>query len=212
MPKRLGGITAPFRPRSFSALFSGSHAAAVISATTGSPAITIDGTAIVYKWPGDGSFSVSSMGVAELLCVGGGAGSDANPNTAWGAGGTIIDGFWTLPVGNYTVRVGAAGTASTGSTNGGSTGIGLVSGYLLNTGPSYRGGCSRSTSRPGSLSLCYSNDILVAGKPLYYGLQRDSFSTDGTLTVPRANFGDGGGVGGSTAGAGSAGVFILRVG
>jgi hypothetical protein len=48
--------------------------AAVITSSTGSPTITTDGTATVYKFTGDGTLVVGTAGVAACLGVGAGGG------------------------------------------------------------------------------------------------------------------------------------------
>ena len=96
--------------------FASGSAAAVISSTTGSPTITTDAGATVYKFTGDGTIVVGTAGVARVLVVAGGSGAYGSVGLGGGAGGMQdVSGLY-LPAGTYTVKVGA-GTAS-GSTNG----------------------------------------------------------------------------------------------
>lgn len=164
-----------------------------------------------YTWKyvtftGAGTLTITRAGVIEILAVAGGSGCPATP--PWGRGGEIVDGLRTITTGPHTVTIGAGGPATAGS-EGGETRIGTLFGFTASaTG---RGGvCSRSTARPASLSLTYSSSI--TGTDTYYGLCNDSFVNDGAGgTVPRANRGDGGGQGASTAGTGSTGIAVVRV-
>jgi hypothetical protein len=106
--------------------FSGGSAAAVVSSTTGSPTITTDGAATVYKYTGDGTIVVGTAGLVTLLVVagGGGGGTGAGSGTrgggSGGAGGLVpIASFW-LSAATHTVKVGAGGAGGTGgfATNG----------------------------------------------------------------------------------------------
>ena len=96
--------------------FSGGSAPAVISGTTGSPTITTDAGATVYKFTGDGTFTVGTAGVARVLLVGAGSGAYGSAGLGGGAGGMQDVSALYLPAGTYTVKVGA-GTAS-GTANG----------------------------------------------------------------------------------------------
>ena len=98
--------------------------AAVITSSTGSPTITTDGTATVYKFTGDGTLVVGTAGVADLLLVSGGGGSWTGQ---WGGGGgDVVEKTVTLPAGTLTVAIGAGGSASADSraTTGGESSVG----------------------------------------------------------------------------------------
>lgn len=156
------------------------------------------------RFTGASTLNVVLAGFLDILVVGGGGGSSATG--PYGGGGQLIDGYWFFSVGDYTVTIGAGGAASDTSTGyGGDSYLGsLRSGQMHKSGM-----CARSGYRPGALSLAYRSAI--TGTTIEYGLCRDSFSADSaSAVVPRANYGDGGGVGASTAGSGTAGVVIVR--
>lgn len=110
---------------------SGGSAPAVISSTTGSPTITTDAGATVYKFTGDGTFTVGTAGVARVLVVGAGSGAYGSSGLGGGAGGMQDVSALYLPAGTYTVKVGA-GTAS-GTANG-TAGDSYIDGLLGSLG------------------------------------------------------------------------------
>jgi hypothetical protein len=98
--------------------FASGSASAVISSTTGSPTITTDAGATVYKFTGDGTFVVGTAGLARVLVVAAGSGAYGlgGGGIGGGAGGMQdVEGLF-LPAATYTVKIGA-GTSS-GSSNG----------------------------------------------------------------------------------------------
>ena len=105
---------------SLSGLTPQTSSVAVISSSTGSPTITTDGTATVYKFTGDGTLVVGTAGAVRVMCLGGGGSAW---DTGGGAGGMNILTL-TLPVGTYAVKIGAGG-AGGGRNNGGISSIGL---------------------------------------------------------------------------------------
>lgn len=111
--------------------FSSGSAPAVISSTTGSPTITTDAGATVYKFTGDGTFVVGTAGVARVLLVGAGSGAYGSSGLGGGAGGMQDVSALYLPAGTYTVKVGA-GTAS-GTANG-TAGDSYIDGLLGSLG------------------------------------------------------------------------------
>ena len=111
--------------------FASGSAAAVISSTTGSPTITTDAGATVYKFTGDGTFVVGTAGVARVLLVGAGSGAYGSVGLGGGAGGMQDVSALYLPAGTYTVKVGA-GTAS-GTANG-TAGDSYIDGLLGSLG------------------------------------------------------------------------------
>lgn len=111
--------------------FASGSASAVISSTTGSPTITTDAGATVYKFTGDGTFVVGTAGVARVLIVGAGSGAYGSSGLGGGAGGMQDVSALYLPAGTYTVKVGA-GTAS-GTANG-TAGDSYIEGLLGSLG------------------------------------------------------------------------------
>ena len=91
--------------------FSGGSAPAVISSTTGSPTITTDGTATIYKFTGDGTLVVGTAGIATLLLVGPGGGGGGGGNGAGGGGGAVVPLTASLDATTYTIKVGAGAAA-----------------------------------------------------------------------------------------------------
>ncbi len=102
--------------------FTSGAAAAVVSSSTGSPTITTDGTATVYKFTGDGTLVVNTAGfVKALIVAGGGRGGspvDNDINAGGGGGGGVIafvsstvSANLFLPAGTITIKVGAGGAA-----------------------------------------------------------------------------------------------------
>jgi hypothetical protein len=117
--------------------FSGGSAPAVISSTTGSPTITTDGSATVYKYTGDGTIVVGTAGIVQFLLVGGGggggtgAGSGTRSGGSGAGGGMINQTSYTLNAGTWQIKVGAGGAGGTGAyatlgSKGGDSAIGFA--------------------------------------------------------------------------------------
>lgn len=149
---------------------------------------------------------VTTEGKAQRMLISGGSGGNGDPNNH-GNGGIILDGEAVLEAGTHSVVIGAGGAASAAST-GGTTKIGTS--LLWATGAMGQSGSfnSRAGYRPSLITSCYASSI--TGTSTYYGITPDSFSTANGSAVPRTNRGDAGGLGGSTAGAGSSGVAYIR--
>lgn len=107
--------------------FSGGSAPAVISGTTGSPTITTDAGATVYRFNGDGTFTIATAGLARVLVVGAGSGAYGSAGIGGGAGGMQDVSALYLPSGTYTVKVGAGTAAGTAN---GTAGDSYIDGLL----------------------------------------------------------------------------------
>ena len=148
--------------------FSSGSAAAVISSTTGSPTITTDAGATVYKFTGDGTIVVGTAGVARVLLVGAGSGAYGSAGLGGGAGGMQDVSALYLPAGTYTVKVGA-GTAS-GTANG-TAGDSYIDGLLgsfggggfVSTSPTI--GASTAAGTPAARRLGGQGNLGFAGAP-----------------------------------------------
>jgi hypothetical protein len=139
--------------------FSSGTAAAVVSSTTGSPTITTDGTATVYKYTGDGTLVVGTSGTVRVMVQGAGGGGGNNGPGGGGGGGGLLPyeaaTYVIVPAGTYTVKVGAGGAAlSAGGHSGFSTlaasGGGRGGGTSGAGGP---GGCGGGSSEGGGAGL-----------------------------------------------------------
>lgn len=95
--------------------FTGGAASASVSGTTGSPTITTVNGKSLYKYTGSGSITISSAGrVSIVVQAGGGGGRQSGNGSGGGGGGSLIATSKAtvsvyLPVGTYTVNVGAGG-------------------------------------------------------------------------------------------------------
>lgn len=96
---------------------SGGLPKASVSGTTGSP--TVDTSSrpgkTIYTWTGDGSITVSTSGVAEILLQAAGAGGGQGSGTincgGGGGGGQFESTTFYLPAGTHTITIGAGGAA-----------------------------------------------------------------------------------------------------
>ena len=126
--------------------FASGGAAAVVGSTTGSPTITTDGTATIYKFTGDGTMVISSAGLATLLLVGPGGGGGGGGNGGGGGGGAVVaPGQVLLDVGTLTIKVGAGAAAGDPGTIGGVTMATTLNTNAIGGG----GGGGGTTSRTG---------------------------------------------------------------
>ena len=123
--------------------FSGGSAPAVISSTTGSPTITTDGTATIYKFTGDGTLVVGTAGIATLLVVGPGGGGGDGGNGGGGGGGAVVPLTASLDATTYTIKVGAGAAAADPGT------IGTISRIAMINAIGGGGGGGGSVSRDG---------------------------------------------------------------
>jgi hypothetical protein len=132
----------------------GGSSPAVVSGTTGSPTITSDGSATVYKFTGDGSITVDRGGLCHLLLIGGGGftgiGAGQNYESGGGAGGFIENVSFYLPAGTHTVTIGAGGTSGHVSGYGGSSRILDVFGIVGGQGYATAGQFSNMGMQGGS--------------------------------------------------------------
>ncbi len=147
--------------------FASGSAAAVITSTTGSPTVTTDGAATVYKFTGDGTFVVGTAGTARLHLVGAGAGAYSASGLGGGAGGMQdVEGVLLVPA-TYTVKVGA-GTASGAN---GQAGDSYITGFLGSSGgggfsvSAPIAGASTGAGSPTARNLFGQGNIGFAGAP-----------------------------------------------
>ena len=99
--------------------FSGGSAAAVVSSTTGSPTITTDGTATIYKWTGDGTAVIGTGGLVKFWVIGGGGGG----SMGGGGAGAACFAQGIVETGTLTIRVGAGGAGGGPSSTTGFLGL-----------------------------------------------------------------------------------------
>lgn len=90
---------------------SGAVARGTLSGTTGSPATSSNGGATAHAWTSNGSATVATAGLFDLLVVGGGGGAtDAGPG---GAGQHLYLTSVYLPAGTYNTVIGTGGAGGT---------------------------------------------------------------------------------------------------
>jgi hypothetical protein len=105
-----------------------------------------DGDGINYRlatWINPGTLNILSTGYAEVFIVSGGGSYGLFQFDQFGQGGEggdVIRGIFTLPIGNLTVLVGAAGVYNGGG--GGKSGIGTLQTRQPASGQGYGGGVS----------------------------------------------------------------------
>lgn len=209
------------KSKNFSSMFGGASIAKV-SSTTGSPTITTDGSATVYKYTGTGNIVFSQAGYVRVLIVGGGGGGGTGNSINWGGGGgagDVKDVWLYVDATTYTLTVPAGGAA--GSGRGGRAFFGSLinaGGGFGGNGPNGGGGASGngyvgaagegnggSSTGDGSQTPTISS---ITGTATNYG---------GTLVFTAASGAANSGYGGSNsyntaAGAGGSGVIIVRIG
>ena len=192
-----------------------------------------DGNGVVWNYhtfTGNGTFTVTEAGWADILVVGGGASGNVATNArgAGGAGG-VRYGMFYLPAAAHSVTVGAGGSGSDATTGvagsstsfgtiltigGGGAGYGKSSGSTLNF-DGWGGGGSNGGQVDGSAIT--KNGGGAGGTPNNYdGLTLNYtgsaivYGQGGTATDPLANAGWGGNAN-TDGGAGSDGVVIVKV-
>lgn len=187
--------------------FSSGADAAVVTSTTGSPTITTDGTATVYKFTGDGTMVIGTAGQITVQSVGAGGGAGRDYGGGGGGGGntatTSSAGLAVnVPTGTLTVKIGAggAGMGAANGTAGGMSGIGPV---IATGGGS---GAGRTT---GSV-VCAAVDTTSSAGGGYYGSTAGGVSYFVGLGFAggtgNGSLGGGGGGGGSAVGANAVGA------
>lgn len=81
-----------------------------------SASVTPNNTAVpgdlIYSFTADGTFSCLAPVTAEILVVAGGGAGGANAGGGGGGGGVVYKSSLTIPIGSYTVDVGAGGVAN----------------------------------------------------------------------------------------------------
>ena len=177
--------------------FSSGADAAVITSTTGSPTVTTDGTATVYKFTGDGTLVVGTGGVLKALVCGGGGGAGRDIGGGGGGGGntgtTDLNGTeLAVAAGTIQIKVGAggAGMAGSGSTAGGASYFGSL------TAPGGGYGAGRDTGG----TYHYTTATSTSGG----GGQYTAGTAGGTASLPP--LGTNGGTGGAWGGGGGGGA------
>ena len=167
---------------------------AVVSSTTGSPTITSDASYTYYKFTGNGSITISEAGLADVLCVGGGASGYSGVGP--GNGGDVREGKFLLPAATHTVTVGAGGVAGA-DTFGKASSLGTV---VVTSVVGVAGGVGNGVGAGGTgatSAAAYASSI--SGASVNYAASNQSSG---------ANTGNGGTTAG---GSGLAGVVIVRI-
>jgi len=211
---------------------------AVVSATTGSPTITTDGTATIYTFTGDGSITFSKAGKISVFGIGGGGGSKGYRRPSGGGAGKHYENpDLFVEAGTETITIGAGGSAGGNSAgyaggggptlfgssvfcNGGSGAFSIEQRNWQNAGGGSGGpsggnyisntqNLSNVRGQGSSLTGVTGVDTDISGSTTRYGTGGD----DKDAVAGPANSGDGAGGWSSTSGkAGGSGVFIVRVG
>jgi len=154
----------------------------------------------LLSFTSDGTLTVSTTGLFEVLIVGGGSGGGNEPSASGraaggGGGGGIINQTLYLAAGTYSVQVGAGGAGSTsGNTNGSFGTMSFIGSFAAGFGGD---GDASSTNTP----------MATAGGPRGYTTTLSGavkMGTQGT-TAGTSSSGNGGGGGGQSAGSGKDG-------
>ena len=82
-----------------------------VSGVTGTVATTTDGNDTIYSFTGDGTITIATGGIANILLVGGGGSGGRACGAGGGAGGMLYLTNAFLPAGSLDVVVGAGGIA-----------------------------------------------------------------------------------------------------
>ena len=154
--------------------------------------LEIDGAAYkLYTLTGSGTLSVNGNGIRYWMCGGGaGGGAYASDRRAGGGGGYVISG--TIPIGTYTVAIGAGGNVLK---NGGSTSVGT---YMANGGNGRDGGSGGGGDGTGAGVSTYPfglADLKAHCPGGGSGGGRNPISSDKTLYIPGSYGGTNGGNG-----------------
>jgi len=191
--------------------FSSGADAAVVTSTTGSPTITTDGTATVYKFTGDGTLVVGTAGnvVALLVAGAGGGGTAAGAGSRGGGsggGGGLIYETVALKAATYQIKIGAGGAGGSGGANisgsaGGNSRLGFmnaIGGGGGGGGVAGGGGGSGGGGSNGGGGGAANTDFSQGN------------AGGGSQAVDSTNGGGGGGAGGAGALSGAGGVGLAN--
>ena len=210
---------------------------ATVTTTTGSPgtgSITADSNGFTWnywRWTAAGSVTIGTAGYADLLVVGGGAGGESNGgwNSGGGAGGVRFGLFW-IPVGTYTITIGAGGNGGGTSTVGATSSFGSIllcgggnraranSGSETNYGNSAIGGggsgggvsiqnAGSGYTGGGAGGTLYGGAGNTGGIPLNYAGSSVTYGVGGASGAGSANTGNAG----FGANAGGSGIVIMKI-
>lgn len=149
----------------------------------------------VFTFTGSGTLNVTQRGFADVLIIGGGASGGSAISGGGGAGG-VYEGSMYLPVGSYTVTVGAGGAATAFDGIGNAGAESSFNNIFVPGGgssqpynqPGFPGGCGGGGSR----SFSASGLIYAGGGGSKYGHPGGR----GSNTGAQDNYGSGGGGGG----------------
>lgn len=212
------------RGKALQGMFGGSANAKFSNALTGTYSLNGKTYNYVSFLSGTSTLFITVAGITEVLVVGGGGGGGAGtdglggekPGGAGGGGGVWYGQIWT-EVGNYTVVVGAGGSAGSFSGGGGGNGtassitppnslirIPTISASGGNGGP----GGSSSYGAQGNSHPATGTTVDYSGASTIYGKGQGSVSGNAPANLGQA----GGGVGSYQNGlAGGSGIVIVRV-
>jgi len=172
-----------------------------VQATAPGASVVTSNGYYICTFTNNGTFSVTSTGIVDVLVVAGGGGG-GKTGGGGGAGGMIYSNSYPVVASNYTVTVGGGGAGSTSRNSQGGNGTNSIFGPLVAVG----GGGA------GSFSLTSGNTGGSGGGSTEGGTAGSSTSGQGHMGGGSASGNVAGGGGGGAGAAGASGVATGNIG